>query len=217
MKVICVGGGLAGFTSSNHAKTPANLKQLLQPGERVVLVCHGPPYVMLGGPEPELAPELKNYTIHAVVLTHRADATSPSELKDLKDDLGNQCRRVLGLTQGWDKIAAAARAQVLDFATSDDNVPDSLQVQVLLGYHSPVTRLSMRVALEIALRELENPSGLQIQGATMTPAELLAPALAIARTESSLNDLATGLEQVVNSERKVVSDFVSDALNQLRN
>lgn len=217
MKVICVGGGLAGFNSSNHAKTPANLKQLLQPGEQVVLVCHGPPYVMLGGPEPELAPELKNYAIHTVVLTHRADATSPSELKDLKDDLSNQCQRVLGLSQGWDKIAPATRAEILDFAISDDDAPRSLEVQVLLGYHSPLTRLSMRVALEIALRELENPSVLHIPETKMTPAQLLAPALAIARTESSLNDLATSLEQVVKSDRTVVSEFISEILNQLRN
>jgi hypothetical protein len=169
---------------------------------------------MLSGPEPELAPELKNYTIHAVILTHRADATSPSELKDLKDDLSTQCQRVLGLTQGWDKITATARAQIIDFAISNDDVPGSLQVQVLLGYHSPLTRLSMRVALEIVL---ESPSALQIPEATMTPAQLLAPALAIARTESSLNDLATGLEKAVNADPKVLSEVVSEALNQLRN
>lgn len=216
MKVICVGGGLAGFTSSTHAETPSNLQQLLQPGEHVVLVCHGPPYVMLSGPEPQLAPELSNYTIQAVVLTHRAEATSSSELKDLKDDLGSQCRRVLGLTQGWDRIAAATRSEILDFAASNDRVPRNLEVQALLGYDSPLTRLSMRVALEIALRELDSPLGLHVSGVTMTPAELLAPALEIARTEQSFSEMAAGLENAVSSDPKTLRESVSEALDQLR-
>lgn len=216
MKTICVGGGLAGFTSASHARSPYNLKEMIQPDEPVVLVCHGPPYVMLSDPEPQLPAEMLGYKIHAVVLTHRADPASASELHDLKTDLADHCQRVFGLTRGWDKIESATRARILKFAGSEDTVPQDPEVQALLGYHSPLTRLAMRVSLEIALRELESGAKLHTPGGDMLPALLLAPALTIGESEPSLNAMALRIRSGLDSGSEALGDHVRQALTQFR-
>jgi hypothetical protein len=216
MKAICVGGGLAGFTTASHAKSPYSLKGMIEPDEPVVLVCHGPPYVMLGETEPEILPEMLEYRIHAVVLTHRADPASPAELHDLKHDLVNHCQRVFGLARGWDKIEPRTRERVLQFASSEETMPQDPEVQTLLGYHSPLTRLAMRVSLEIALRELDSGSRLRTPGANMSLALLLAPAISIGESEPTLNAMTDRLKSGLNSGREALSEFVSQALSQLR-
>ena len=182
MKVICLGGELAGFSPDSHAYAPSDLEDRINDGERIVLVCHGASlYVQLSDQEVQLSAELLKYHLHAVVLTHRADAASSTQVNELKKDLAQQCQRVFGLTRGWNTINAAQRARVIEFLESEELSPQDSEVQALLGYDSPVAKLALRVALEIALRELEGSRLPRSSVAEMSTAMLLSPALAIAQ------------------------------------
>lgn len=218
MRAVCLGGDLDGFASKNHAEGPYDLSTVISPGERVILVCHGAPYAKSSEPGTEsvISPELQKYEIHALIIAHRAEPASPIELSRVRNDLRPKCERIFGLTLGWDKIRPPSRDRILKFASSEDPVPQDPEVQALLGYDSPLTRLAMRVSLEIALRELESGSKLHTPGGDMTPALLLAPALTIGEGEPSLNAMALSIRSGLDSDSEALGEVVSHALTQLR-
>lgn len=218
MKAVCLGGDLDGFAGKNHAEGPYDLSAVISPGERVILVCHGAPYAKSSEPgvESVISPELRKYEIHALLIAHRADPASPIELNRVRHDLRPQCGRVFGLARGWDKIQPPTRERILEFAASDDALPHDAEVQALLGYDSVLTRLTMRVALEIALRELESSASMRSKAKTVSREVLLAPAFTIGESEPSLNDIAVRVKAGLNSESETLSELVSQALTGLR-
>ena len=216
MRSICLGGELSGFTGESHADGTLDLSRVVQEGERIVLVCHGAPYVRSSASETVLSPELLKYKIHGVILTHRAESAAPGELDDFKKDIRAQCQRVFGLTRGWEKLDASMRARLLDFVTSEDTFPADAEIQSLIGYDSPRTKLALRVALEIAFRELESGLRSPLPAADLSTAVLLSPALAIAQQEPSLNQTMAGIRSALNSDRTALREQVSRALDQLR-
>jgi hypothetical protein len=218
MRAVCLGGDLDGFAGKNHAEGPYDLSTVISQGERVILVCHGAPYAKSSEPGTEsvISPELQKYHIHALLIAHRAEPASPIELSRVRNDLRPKCERIFGLTLGWDKIRPPTRDRILEFAGSEDATPQDPEVQGLLGYHSPLTRLAMRVGLEIALRELEGGSRLATPGADMPPAVLLAPALTIGESEPSLNAMALRIKSGLGSGREALGELVSQALTQFR-
>ncbi|HMG73258.1 MAG TPA: hypothetical protein VK582_07125 [Pyrinomonadaceae bacterium] len=216
MRSICLGGELSGFTGESHADGTLDLSRVAKEGERIVLVCHGAPYVMSAASETVLSPDLLKYKIQAVILTHRAEAAAPGELEDFKKDIRVQCQRVFGLTRGWEKLDASLRARLLEFVTSEDAFPADAEIQSLIGYDSPRARLALRVALEIAFRELESGLKSPIPAADLSNSVLLSPALTIAQQEPSLNQTMAGIRGALSSNRPVLREQVSRALDQLR-
>lgn len=212
MKVICLGGSLAGFTPESNAASAADLKRLAQPGERIVLVCHGAPYDYTS----TLFPEIKEYDLCAVVLTHRRDATSPVQLDDLQKDLKPHCRRVFGLTRGWNNLSEEEHEKVFAFLTDNDLAPADADLQILFGTDSPVSRLAFRVALEIALRELEGRRSSRNTGMQLNAERLLSPAIALAQHDAELAPTADALRKALTSDNKTLREQVRNALASLQ-
>ena len=212
MKVICLGGALAGFTPDSNAASAADLKRLAQPGERIVLVCHGAPY----DDTSTLFPEIKEYDLCAVVLTHRRDATSPVQLEELQKDLRLQCRRVFGLTRGWNNLSEEERERVRAFLLGNDLAPADADLQVLFGMDSPVSKLAFRVALEIALRELEGRRSSRNTGMQSNAERLLSPAFALAQQDAELAPTADALRKALTSDNKTLREQLRNALASLQ-
>jgi len=212
MKVICLGGSLAGFTQDSNAASAGDLKELAQPGERIVLVCHGAPYDHTS----TLFPEIKEYDLCAVVLTHRRDATSPEQLEVLQKDLRLQCRRVFGLTRGWNNLSDEEHEKVLAFLTCDDLAPADPDLQTLFGMDSPVSKLAFRVALEIALRELEGRRSSRNTGVPLNTERLLSPAIALAQHDADLAPTADALRKALTSDHKTLREQLRNALASIK-
>jgi hypothetical protein len=217
MKTVCLGGDLKGFASDHLAPSVADLEDVAQKTETVVLVCHGSsPYRRISETEVAIDPELLSYDLHAVALTHRGHSASAAQLAELKKDLAPNCQRVFGLTRGWDTLEAGQRAAVISFLESNETAPADPDVQALLGYDSPVSRLALRVALEIALRELEGGIRQKAPAAEISANALLSPALTVAEQEPSLTQVVSGIREALSSDQESLQKLVSRALLELR-
>ena len=212
MKVICLGGALAGFNRDSNAASAGDLKRLAQPGERIVLLCHGAPYDHTS----TLFPEIKEYELSAVVLTHRNDATSPLQLEELQKDLRLICRRVFGLTRGWNTLTEEEHEKVIAFLIRDDLAPADADLQALFGMDSPVSKLAFRVALEIALRELEARRSSRNTGMQLNAERLLSPAIAVAQHDAELAPTADELRKALTSDTKALRDHLRTVLASLK-
>jgi hypothetical protein len=182
-------------------------------GEPVVVVSHGYPAET---PDFGVSPELLEIDLHAMLLTQRFDQAAGEEVSHLKQKLAPRCRRVYGLTLGWNNLDAAdmeGRAKILNFLRSDDDYPSDLDVQRWLGLNAPMARLVLRFALELAHEALADaPSG-----AARPPQvrALLAPALSVAQQEESLADTIDGIRRALDGDRQRLRDEVVRALAAL--
>jgi hypothetical protein len=189
--------------------------------EKVVIVCHGMPEdVNRETDELEIYPQLLALNLQAVLLAQRGSSADAKQQRQLTAFLSNKCKRVFGLTVGWDSDALNKenlRAGILDFLKCDEDVPSNAEVQKVLGFALPITRLALRIALEITVREFEKdkPENSNANEARLRIQNLLAPALTIARRESSLNQLAVRIEASFGDRARLHEEMMS-ALSWLR-
>lgn len=214
MKTICVGGELAGFFGPTHV---FKLTSRVNQDEPLVLICHGLSiYERESDVSFTLSPLINNYNLQAIAIAHRGDSASPSELEQLRKDLGDRCQRIFGLTRGWDNLKDSQRRLIIDFLESSELAPSHPEVQKLLGFDSPVSRLALRFALEIALRELDGTTPTKRPGNALPLETLLAPALALAQQEPSLAPSVTGISNALAADRKRLPQEITQALSELR-
>jgi hypothetical protein len=217
MKTICVGGDLAGFPEESHVFKATGLATLVADHDPVVLVCHGLSiYERESDVSFKISPALSNYHLQAVAIAHRDHGAASSELEQVRKDLGNQCKRVFGLTRGWEGLKDSQRDLIIEFLESSESAPSSPEVQKLLGFDSPVSRLALRVALEIALREFGGEAPGKRLGNALPVETLLAPVLAIAEQEPSLAHEVSRISQALATDRKSLRHEITQALSELR-
>jgi hypothetical protein len=217
MKLICLGGILIGFTRASNAAQTKELKAMVEDNESVVLVCHGAPYESGDQNQTGSLPSaLLELDLHALLLAHRDHGRSIPQLNELQKQLAPTCKRVFGMTRGWDTIDAGQRAKVISFLESNESAPADSDVQTLLGYDSPVSRLALRVALEIALRDLEGGIPQTALATELSANALLAPALLVAEQEPALTEVVTGIREALASDPESLQKQVSRALVELR-
>jgi hypothetical protein len=219
MKTICVGGDLAGFTKETHVYKPVGLANLVSKDEPVVLVCHG---LSIYERESDsdvslrLLPETREYNLHAIAIAHRDHGAGSFELDQVRKDLGNKCNKMFGLTRGWENLKDSQRDLIISFLESTDMAPSQPEVQKLLGFDSPVSRLALRVALEIALRELDGDAPTKRPGSALPLETLLGPVLALAQQEPSLASSVSGISRALTADRKCLPQEITQALSELR-
>ena len=214
MKTICIGGDLTGL-SENHVYQASDLEDPVDNKEPLVLVCHGLSiYDRAANDSFVISPVLSYHNLHAVVIAHRDNGAIASELDQVQNDLGGQCKRIFGLTRGWETLSDTQRDLVIGFLESSENAPSNPEVQKLLGFDSPVSRLALRVALEIALREL-NGQAPKRPGNPLAVDTLLAPVLALAEQEPSLAPNVSGISRALATDRKNLPQEITQALSNL--
>lgn len=196
MKVICLGGGLAGFPQEDILDIASQLKQKVADDEQVVIVTHNVPYEQDSNfpDDPEktvLAPDLFKHNLQAVLITHRSEKAAPEEIERLRRDLSEKCHRVFGLAGGWNHLKDDIREKIIDFLKSDAEVPADTDVQMLLGFDAPVAKLALRATLEIALRELKTGKP------ERDIEQILKPAFQVAEQEASLAHTVSGIKNAL--------------------
>jgi hypothetical protein len=219
MKVICLGGDLIGLDPV-VAKV-ADLEEYAAADERLVLVCHGLPTEKVKDKETGkdyngFSPALLDFNLHAVVLAHRDHAPAPEHLGELREHVGTKCPRTFAMTRGWDTLDPDTRRKLIEFLKSDEADPAEEGVRVLLGGDSPVAKLALRVALEIAQEELGGMKGRGGGRAAPGLKALFAPAFDVARREAALADAVGGIATALASGGKErLREEVARALNAL--
>jgi hypothetical protein len=152
--------------------------------------------------------------LHAFLLVQSGNAASSGEFDYLKKRLAEKCLRTFRMVKGWDSQSAHWK-KIIGFLESPDVAPTNPEIQKLLGFDSPVSRLALRVALEIALREL-NGQLPKRPGSPLPVETLLAPALALAEQEPSLAPSVTGISRALATDRKSLPQEITQALSGLR-
>lgn len=211
MKIICLFGELRGFSRDSVAESTEELLKMTG-GEQVVVVSHGLPTANSGEKVDPLLLR-QDLHLHAFLLAQTGSSVSPMELEYLQQKLAQKCTRTFGMVRGWNSIPVDQRTKILDFLQSSETVPSDPNVQSLLGFDSPVLRLALRVALEIALRELSGETSHQ---PAMTPENLLSPAITLARREPSLSSTVIGITRALESDHKRLPHEISLALTELQ-
>jgi hypothetical protein len=215
MKVICLGGGLTGFPQEDIIAIASQLKQKVAGDEKVVIVTHNVPYeqdpAFPDDPEKTvLAPALFKHDLQAVLITHRAEAASASEMKILRRDFGEKCRRVFGLSRGWNHLKDDIREKILAFLKSDAGIPVDTDVQMLLGFDAPVAKLALRATLEIALRKIKaSDPKIDIK-------QILKPAFRVVEQEPSLAHSVDGIKKALDGNSDQLYEEIVKALAPLR-
>jgi hypothetical protein len=211
MKTICLFGDFRGFPNDAVAESTEEL--LKKAGdEEVVVISHGMP---TGNANETVDPLLltPDLHLHAFLLAQSGSPASLTDLEYLKDKLARACPRTFGMVRGWNSTQSEHRAKIINFLQSFETAPSDPDVQSLLGFDSPVARLALRVALEIALREL---SGGTSTRHNLNLETLLSPAIRLAEQEPALAASLTGVSRALESDRKSLPHEISLALAELR-